>query len=155
MKKIFLLIGILAILNGCSKEETQIDTEYPVIDISGADAFPVQCSNLKRGERFIFTAKFSDNQALGSYSLDIHQNFDHHTHSTEVKVCEMEADKAPVKPFLLIKDYTIPVGQREYIATAEIIIPEDIDTGDYHFLIRLTDREGWQTIKGLSIKIVE
>ncbi|RYD73590.1 MAG: DUF4625 domain-containing protein, partial [Sphingobacteriales bacterium] len=25
--------------------------------------------------------------------------------------------------------------------------------GDYHFLIRITDKAGWQTIKAISIKI--
>ena len=35
----------------------------------------------------------------------------------------------------------------------EIKVPENVDSGDYHFMILLTDEEGWQTIKGLSIKI--
>nr|WP_244939634.1 DUF4625 domain-containing protein [Arcticibacter tournemirensis] len=32
-------------------------------------------------------------------------------------------------------------------------MPADADPGDYHFMIKLTDKEGWQTIKGLSIKL--
>jgi hypothetical protein len=34
-------------------------------------------------------------------------------------------------------------------------VPEDVDTGDYHFLIKVTDKEGWQAIRGLSIDIIE
>ena len=156
MKKIKLLLGILAVafISSCSSDNAEIDTEYPVIEITAADAFPIQCSTIERGKTFTFKASFNDNVALGSYSLDIHHNFDHHTHSTEVESCEMEAVKKPVKPMLFINNYTIPDGVKNYEATAQISIPADVDPGDYHFMIRLTDKEGWQTLKGLSIKIL-
>lgn len=139
---------------GCSKDgDKKPDTEYPVIDLTQADAFPKQCSELMRGQKFYFKARLSDNVELGSYSLDIHHNFDHHTHSTEVNDCAMESIKQPVKPFLLIKSYPVPQGQKIYNANTELEVPADVDPGDYHFLIRVTDKEGWQTIKGISIKI--
>jgi len=155
-KKLHLLVfGLLLLLGiaGCKKDKKEIDTEYPVIDISATDAFPKQCSNLKRGQKFVFRATLSDNIELGSVSVDIHHNFDHHTHSTEVNDCDMEAVKAPVNAFLLIKSFDIPAGQKSYQIAQEIEVPANVDTGDYHFMIRLTDKEGWQTIKGLSIKI--
>ena len=138
----------------CSSDSTEIDKEYPVIDISAANAFPIQCSEVKRGQKISFRAKFTDNAQLGSYSLDIHHNFDHHTHSTEVNNCAAEPVKKPLNPMLYINSVTIPQGQKVYDASQEINIPNDIDPGDYHFMIRLTDKEGWQTIKGLSIKIL-
>lgn len=156
MKKIKFLTGVfaIAIITSCSSDNAEIDSEYPVIDITGTNAFPVQCSTIERGQTITFKATFNDNVALGSYSLDIHHNFDHHTHSTEVTSCEMEAVKKPVKPMLFINNYTIPDGLKSYEATAQITIPTDVDPGDYHFMIRLTDKEGWQTLKGLSIKIL-
>lgn len=156
MKKIKFLFGVLTLvlISSCSSDNAEIDTEYPVIDITGANAFPIQCSTIERGQTITFKATFTDNVALGSYSLDIHHNFDHHTHSTEVTTCEMEAVKKPVKPMLFINNYTIPTGVKSYEATAKITIPADVDPGDYHFMIRLTDKEGWQTLKGLSIKIL-
>lgn len=156
MKKIKFLIGVvaLAFATSCSSDNAEIDTEYPVIDSTGANTFPTQCSTIERGQTITFKAIFNDNVALGSYSLDIHHNFDHHTHSTEVTSCEMEAVKKPVKPMLFINNYTIPNGVKSYEATAQITIPADVDPGDYHFMIRLTDKEGWQTLKGLSIKIL-
>jgi len=156
MKKIRFIITIvvLAFITSCSSDKAEIDSEYPVIDITGANAFPIQCSTISRGQTITFKATFNDNVALGSYSLDIHHNFDHHTHSTEVTTCEMEAVKKPVKPMLFINNYTIPDGVKTYEATAQITIPADVDPGDYHFMIRLTDKEGWQTLKGLSIKIL-
>lgn len=156
MKKISFLLGVfaLAFISSCSSDNAQIDTEYPVIDITGTGSFPIQCSTIERGKTFTFKATFNDNVELGSYSLDIHHNFDHHTHSTEVTTCETEAVKKPVNPMLFINNYTIPTGVKSYEATAQITIPADVDPGDYHFMIRLTDKEGWQTLKGLSIKIL-
>lgn len=146
-------IALAGLFSACSgSDDDKIDTEYPVIDIA-TNAFPIQCSEVTRGQKFTFKAKFTDNVALGSYSLDIHHNFDHHNHSTEVNDCIAEPIKNPVKPMLYINSVSIPEGLKSYDATQEINIPEDIDPGDYHFLIRLTDKEGWQTIKGLSIKI--
>jgi Domain of unknown function (DUF4625) len=150
---IAVLISLLA-LASCSSDNNEIDTEYPVIDISASNAFPIQCSEITRGQKITFRAKFTDNTALGSYSLDIHHNFDHHTHSTEVNNCVADPIKKPVNPMLYINSVTIPNGEKSYEAVQEITIPTDIDPGDYHFMIRLTDKEGWQTIKGLSIKIL-
>lgn len=66
----------------------------------------------------------------------------------------MDPVKTPQSPFLLIKSFLIPVGLKTYQTAIEIAVPADVDAGDYHFMIRLTDKEGWQTIKGLSIKII-
>jgi hypothetical protein len=143
----------LAFFAGCSKDEKTVDTEYPVIDISVQDAFPKQCSELNRGETVRFRALLKDNVRLGSFSVDIHHNFDHHSHSTEVNNCTMDPVKAPVNPFLYIRSFPVPEGTSSYSANVDIPVPADIDPGDYHFMILLTDAEGWQTIKGLSIKI--
>jgi hypothetical protein len=156
MKNYFIILAIvtLAFFAGCKKETEEVDTTYPEINISAADAFPKQCSSIKRGDKFIFKATLSDNNELGSSSIDIHNNFDHHTHSTEVNDCGLDPIKTPVNPFLLIKTYTIPSGLKTYTITQEVSVPADVDPGDYHFLIRLTDKAGWQTIKGLSIKVI-
>jgi hypothetical protein len=148
---IMMLIAALMIIAGCSKSEEEIDTTYPSIDITAEAAFPKQCSIIERGSKFTFNATFSDDLELGAVSIDIHHNFDHHSHSTEVSNCDMDPIKSAVKPFLFIQDYTIPGGINTM--KQEISVPADIDPGDYHFLIRVTDKAGWQTIKGISIKI--
>jgi len=153
VKKIISAIVFIPLALSCGKDNDTVDTVYPSIDISSSGTFPVQCSTIRRGESFVFKASFSDNVALGSYGLDIHHNFDHHTHSTEVEECDMGPVKDPENPFVLIKSVDIPDSPKRYDAAMEIEVPADIDPGDYHFMIRVTDKAGWQTMKGLSIKI--
>ena len=150
-----MLMTCTAIFAGCSKDSDKapVDETYPVIDMTAANAFPKQCSVIERGGKFVLRATLSDDTALGSVSVDVHQNFDQHSHSTEVSSCEMEAKKTPVNPFLLIRDYPLAAGLKEYVLEKEIAVPADVDAGDYHFLIRVTDKAGWQTIKGISIKL--
>jgi len=144
---------VVSVMLSCSKDSDTVDTEYPEIDLAWADAFPIQCSTIGRGETLVFRARFSDNVALGSYSLDIHHNFDHHTHTTEVNDCGLDPVKVPEKPLLYIKSFDIHGHPTAYEANLEIDVPGDVDPGDYHFMIRVTDREGWQTMNGLSIKV--
>lgn len=137
----------------CEKEDR--DTELPVITMDAADHFPQNCDTIYSGESFTFRALFADNYELGSYSINIHQNFDHHSHSTEAVECPMDKVKTPVNPFLFIEQFDIPSGVSEYEAGQVIEVPEDVDTGDYHLMVRLTDRTGWQAIRGISIKVID
>lgn len=160
-KLFFVLVSVLLFLGSCEKDE-EIDTEKPVIDLSIQDAFPVNCDTLYFGETFEFKVLFADNAELGStsaYSIDIHNNFDHHSHSTEVTECELDPIKDPVNPYLFIESYDMPSGLSEYETNLSFSIPSgdengDYDDGDYHFYISLTDKEGWSTQAGLSIKIL-
>ncbi len=145
------LIIFALLLTTCSKE--QIDDQKPEIDMTWSGAFPTNCDTIYIGETFTFKAKFTDNTHLGTYSIDIHNNFNHHSHSTDVEECQLSPVKEPVTPFLFINEYEIPEGERYYEANIEINVPDGVDEGDYHFFISLTDREGWRAEKGLSIKI--
>ena len=157
-KFFFILFFLLMFFYSCTKDK-EIDTEKPVIDLTIPDAFPVNCDTLYFGESFELKVLFSDNVELGSYSIDIHHNFDHHSHSTEVSECSLGPIKDPVNPFRFIEDYTISEGVNELETNRSISIPAGngsglYDEGDYHFFIRLTDNEGWSDQIGLSIKMV-
>jgi len=158
----FVFILFLAFSISCETTD-DIDKQKPEIDLSIDDAFPLNCDTLYFGESFTFKALFSDNLELGSvkaFSIDIHHNFDHHSHSTEVNECDPEPQKAPVNPFVFIQDYDIPSGLNSYETNLSIAIPAGndnglFDEGDYHFFISLTDKEGWSTQKGISVKLVK
>lgn len=152
--RIIIALGILSLALSCSKDAETADTEYPVIDANFTEAFPQQCGVVQRGETFVFRARFNDNVALGSFSIDVHNNFDHHSHSTEYGECTMEPEeKTPVKPFKYVESFEISNAPVTYEAEVEIEVPDDVDPGDYHFEIKVVDQTGWQTLRGLSIKI--
>lgn len=151
---IFLLIIVATVL-GCSNDDNDVDKTKPTIDISKS-AFQ-NCTEVKKGGPFTFSAVVSDNVALGSYSFDIHHNFDHHTHSTEAGVveCSDAPDKTPINPFKLIKTSTITGSPKTYTITQQFTIPEEYEEGDYHFMIKVTDKAGWSELKGLSFKLIK
>ena len=156
MKSIKIWAALLAVsllfLVSCSDDE-QTDTIKPEINMDVAGAFPQPCDTLYRGESFTFKAEFTDNVELGAYNLELHHNFDHHTHGSHVETCPVHPDKDPVNPFYLNQNYDIPAGSSTYTAEVEIDIPADVDTGDYHFMVKVTDREGWQGWQSVSVKI--
>nr|WP_321357301.1 DUF4625 domain-containing protein [uncultured Draconibacterium sp.] len=155
---LFSLFMLLLFLGACSDSE-ETDQEKPTIDISFTDAFPTNCDTIYFGEPFELKVLYADNVELGGYSIDIHNNFDHHSHSTEVTECSLNPKKDPVNPFVFIDNYSIPNGLTEYTTSMSISVPADnsiglFDEGDYHFFIILTDEEGWSIQKGLSIKML-
>ena len=157
MRILRIAISILLVTAAC--DPVEIDDQKPVIDFSLEGTFPVSCDTLSLGESFTWKVRFTDNVELGSYSLEIHHNFDHHAHSTEPTSCELDPVKDAVNPFHTIMDFEIPIGSKEYTVNESIQIPlsdgnGDLDPGDYHFFISLTDREGWSVQKGLNIKIL-
>lgn len=156
MKKIIILYGLICLfLLGCSNDDDDknLDMEKPSIDMSSVNAFPQNCVILYRGESFSFRAIFRDNQELGNYNIEIHNNFDHHSHSTDNVECELEPKKTPIKAFVYNQDFSIPFGKTEFEANNDILIPADVDTGDYHFMVRVTDKSGWQELRAISLKI--
>ena len=157
-KIIFIYILSFILFSSCEKSE-EIDKQKPEIDLNISGAFPLNCDTLYFGETFVFKILFTDNAELGSFSIDIHHNFDHHSHSTEVSECNPDPIKSPVNPFVFIQDFSIPEGLKAYETNLSVTIPSgnsngSFDKGDYHFFISLTDKEGWSAQKGLSIKII-
>jgi hypothetical protein len=142
----------------CEKED--LDTQKPEIDVTIPGAFPSTCSDtIFFGEPFTLKVLLSDNVELATYSLDIHHNFDHHSHSTVVTECELNPVKEPVNPITFIENLDIPQGLKEYETDVLITIPASnnagqYDEGDYHFHIKLTDKEGWSNNFALGIKMV-
>lgn len=156
MKTKYMLLPLLCALAACS---TDTDTSMPEILSAGEATAPLNCQVYPRGGAIFFDYLFKDDKELGAYHIEIHNNFDHHTHSTEADEChhegEEEPENEPVKPWIFNKDFPIPAGSTSFEAKQTIPVPADVDPGVYHFMIRLTDRSGWQQLKSVSIRVSE
>ncbi|MGG6230327.1 DUF4625 domain-containing protein [Tenacibaculum sp. SDUM215027] len=152
--KITCVLLLLTILNiSCSSESEEPDTEKPTITINYNEGFPKSCTVLEKGKEYTIRVKVSDNIALATYAIDIHHNFDHHTHDDQGSSCELSPIKDPVSPLIFMKNYTIDNNRKEYEIVQNITIPTDIDSGDYHCQISVIDVTGWQSRTSVDIKI--
>lgn len=152
-----LVISLSFLINACNNGDT--DTEKPNIDLTFAETFPKTCETLYFDEPFTVKMLLTDNVELGAYNIDIHHNFDQHNHSTEFETCTYDEKKTPVNPYTFIQDYTIPEASTEYTTETALTIPGSDGTdlyeeGDYHFQVRVTDKEGWSKMVGLNVKIL-
>lgn len=176
MKKIInmsLMMALITILTinfaACGSDDDK-DMTPPAISADGIVANPVNCQQYHPGDIIPFHYIMTDNQELGNYNIEIHNNFDHHSHSTEADdhdhdhemgECddhdedEHEHEHSEGNPWVYNQDFVIPAGLRQYDAHHNIQIPSDASPGDYHFMIRLTDRAGWQQLHAVAIKITE
>lgn len=151
-----MIVSLFLFLTACSNNDSiDKDEQKPTITINYDDGFPQACTQLKRGETYTFKALVTDNKALASYSLDIHHNFDQHTHDDQGATCSMDFKKTAVNPFIFMENYSIEHGVTSYEIHITITIPNDIDTGDYHCAYSVTDETGWQSRTSVGIKIVE
>lgn len=157
LKKSVLILGSILSVLACRSENENHDQEKPVIVSDYAENFPTSCATIKRGESFTFKAHFTDNVELGSYNVEIHHNFDKHKHDTEIASCPNEdlEKKTAITPFKFNQNYPIPSGSKSFTASHQIDIPANVDTGDYHFHLKVVDKAGFHNIKAVSIKIID
>ncbi len=147
-----ILIALSCLLAACQPDERDMDKPC-IIDYGNATC-PADCETFNLSDTIHFCYRFTDNEELGNYNIEIHNNFDHHTHSTSAADCEQEAEKTPVNPWHYNKDFSIPGGNNDYTARIDIPIPADADPGDYHFMTRLTDAAGWQQLRSVAIRLM-
>lgn len=176
MKKniLFALVMAAVALTACfvSCENHQKDLTPPAIDEAGF--LPADCDIYYLGDILQVRFTCSDDNELGNFNIEIHNNFDHHTHGTSSVDCdddegehhhdegehhhdddeEDEHHHHEVEgAWVFNRDYAIPAGLKEYTASIDIPVPDDVLEGDYHFMLRLTDRAGWQTLKAVAIHL--
>lgn len=157
-----MLTLIITAFTACNN--SQKDLTPPLID--NASFLPANCDIYYQGDTILVHFLCTDDTELGNFNIEIHSNFDHHTHSTDAEDCEGEHQheegaehehehSSEEGAWVFNQDYPIPAGSTEYTADMEILVPEDAAEGDYHFMLRLTDHAGWQSLKAVSIHIEE
>lgn len=136
-------------LTSCSNDDdTVIDTIAPVIAISE----PHDEDEFEPGASIHFNALFTDNVALASYKIEIHEDFDSHTHGAT------KQSKSQDNPWSYDKVFTIQAGQKSFTADHQILIPElingnPISEGAYHLGVFVTDAAGNEAQAFLEIHI--
>tara|TARA_R110002050_G_scaffold255741_1_gene394467 strand:- start:441 stop:920 length:480 start_codon:yes stop_codon:yes gene_type:complete len=154
--KYFYIAILILVVSSCTTDDNaDKDEQKPTIDINYDEGFPQACSQLVRGETYSFKAMVSDNAELASYSLDIHHNFDHHTHDDQDGECGLDPKKKAANPWIFIENYSIEGGLTNYEIGISLTIPHNIDTGDYHCSFSVIDETGWQSRTSVDIKIIE
>ena len=113
----------------CSSDDDG-DTVKPVINLIA----PADGSTLKIGDAHgvHFDMELSDNVMLKSYKVNIHSNFDGHTHS---KASGKTVD------FTFNKSWDV-TGKNTNVHHHEIVIPENATPGNYHLMVYCTDAAG-------------
>ncbi|WP_233783228.1 DUF4625 domain-containing protein [Flavivirga eckloniae] len=150
-----LLLVMLPTVSCSSGDSIDKDEQKPTITINYAEGFPQACAELTKGQTYIFRAKVADNKALASYSLDIHNNFDHHTHDDQGIDCNLESTKQAINPLIFMENFSIENNPTSYEIKITLAIPDDVDPGDYHCQYSVTDQTGWHSRTSVDIKIVE
>jgi hypothetical protein len=125
-------------LNRCTEDR---DTVKPVIELhEPAEGDVLQIGN---EDGMHFEADFSDNEALASYRIEIHPNFDNHSHS--------RADEGSVD---FTYDRSWKISGRNFPAHQHaVLIPENATPGDYHLMVYCLDEEGNTSYVTVNIEL--
>ena len=126
MKKISIVFAVLA-LAACKKEDDEQvikDTESPVIV-----EFATDHDHAEAGGEIHMDLMFTDNKALSQAKIEIHDNFDGHSHGRVAAPFEWE----------MIIDLE---GQKSYTDHMHIDVPADASSGNYHVTCLVTDKAG-------------
>lgn len=133
--KLFLPVLAAAIsFTSCSDDDT--DTQKPTIVIQEPHAE----EEVAPGGELHIEAIFTDNVELASYKIEIHEDFDDHTHA-------VYKNSHDVNPWSYDKTFEIPAGLTTFEAVEHLDIPteingEPISEGTYHLGIYVTDAAG-------------
>lgn len=158
-KKILFTAAILAVgglfFTSCDSDDDK-DTTKPVIE----NIEPENGDYLQIGEHVHFAAEISDNESLRSYKIDIHSNFDGHTHKALAESSDSVA-------FSFSKSWTTTetggeslLGKKNaHLHHHEIEIPKNnaegrpYKTGNYHFSLFVVDEAGNESVIYRDVKL--
>lgn len=143
--RIFLICtAFLGIFSSCSTDDENTDTQKPNIYLNS----PSDEQIFEPGDTIMVDAEFTDNQALGSYKIEIHFAGDGHHHKTEEEGVEWFYTETGMiagtpKVYHLVKEIAIPTA----------INGEPLEHGHYHLGIYLIDAAGNEKQEFIEIEI--
>jgi len=124
MKKFFFILLSLGLIFSCKKK----DTDAPEIKNLKINEGGSMIYEFAPGESFTVSALFTDNNELAQFKIDIHQDFDGHSH------------KMMTDPYseIRIKD----ISSKSYALNETFSIPDAASSGTYHGTLRVLDADG-------------
>lgn len=146
LKSILSIFIVALLFTSCSDDEV-IDTEKPGITLLE----PHNEDQIAPGDELHVEVTFTDNVELAAYKIEIHEDFDEHTHA----VLKTSHD---LNPWSEDKTFTIPAGKTSHQAIHSFSIPTEINgmhvsEGAYHLGIFATDTSGNQEEVFVTIHI--
>lgn len=139
------MLAVSALFVSCSDDENS-DTTKPVINLIE----PEEGAMLKPGSILHLDMDLEDNVMLGSYKVEIHNNFNGHTHTkAEAK------DTGETVPFAFNKSWDVSSLKNTHIHLHEIEIPANAKEGNYHLLVNCTDAADSESYNARNIVLDE
>ena len=153
MKKNIILLSILFIvfLLSCKTDQDQQAPTIEYLSVSPSFSSDSICGEYREnsvikiyiGDSLKLGLKFSDNEGLSQYKIDIHDDFDCHDHKA-----------VTLNPWQFLE--IIDLIGKEVIVNKIIPIPSSISAGNYHFQVMLLDANGNEagTTEAYTLKVI-
>lgn len=124
MIRFFSLLVLLTLLASCKKS----DITPPTVSSITINDTSNETLDLAPGDTFVVKAFLSDNVELGQFKIDVHHDFDGHSHkSTMTRYAEIRINS---------------ISGLSYNLEETFIIPDTTASGIYHGTIQALDAEG-------------
>lgn len=141
-------VMILSVLFvSCSDDDKLGDTTKPVITLNA----PAEGAVLMPGSHIHFDMDLADDVMLGSYKVEIHNNFDGHDHTKAAA----EAETGNTTPFSYNNSWDVSGQKNIHIHHHEIEIPTNATEGNYHLMVYCTDAAGNESYIARNIVLDE
>ncbi len=121
------IVSLTMIFSSCKKDE---DTMAPTIDSITVDGEDHEVT-VNAGSTMNIVGTFSDNEDLGEWKIDMHDDFDSHNHGKTTLT---------VSPFSYQE--TLAISGTQTTETHQVDVPANASAGPYHFICRLLDANG-------------
>jgi len=126
-----LLATVTFMFSSCDNDDSS-DTIKPLIELHEPEEG--QALEIGNEHGVHFEMDLSDDVMLKSYKIEIHSNFDHHSHGGNSRA--------------------VQEGQKTaHIHHHDIVIPANATAGDYHLMVYCTDAAGNESYIARNIKL--
>ena len=134
----------------------QADTVPPTIVVVS----PEDDASIEAGEKLCVQVTFTDNKALSAYKLNIHPNFNGHSHApmrqeNPSRAASEESKTVDFEITLTSASQNDPLTGTNCFRDIDIDIPANATPGNYHLLIYCTDAAGNEMYVAQDLKIVQ